>query len=146
MALLRMMYTSQAVGDPTPVQIEDLTRRSAAWNSQRGVTGYLAYGTKHFLQVLEGDRTEVNRVYHERIVTDPMHQRLAVIAVDNVSSRIFVDWPMGFGHITREHQRLLSTYFPHGELQPMFATPAGCLEFLRGLSTASHFGALRIAV
>lgn len=145
MPLLRMMYTSQTVGDPPLAEIENLIRRAAAWNAQRGLTGYLAYGTQHFLQVLEGDRTEVNRVYHERIVVDPRHRHLAVIAVDNVSSRIFVDWPMGFGHITREHQRLLATYFPHGELQPLFATPAGCLEFLRGLSTASHFGSLRLA-
>jgi hypothetical protein len=48
-----------------------------------------------FIQVLEGDRTEVDGVY-SRILKDNRHQDLIVLQEDFTASRHFENWAMGF--------------------------------------------------
>ena len=63
-------------------------------NARVGVTGALCLANGIFLQLLEGDRAEVNRLYH-RILSDPRHREPAELDFAEITSRRFTSWDMG---------------------------------------------------
>ena len=66
------MYASRAVPAIDQDGLIAILRKSKANNPQLGVTGVLCFSEGIFLQVLEGGRSAVNRLYN-RIVSDSRH-------------------------------------------------------------------------
>ncbi|MEM6661698.1 MAG: BLUF domain-containing protein [Pseudomonadota bacterium] len=95
MLFQRLIYTSDAVSDfheEDLSQILDVSRRN---NAICGVTGLLVYAEGHFLQLLEGRKTDVDDRY-ARIVTDNRHQNCKIVHRQSAPSRCFPKWEMGF--------------------------------------------------
>ncbi|PKG35202.1 BLUF domain-containing protein [Psychrobacter sp. Sarcosine-3u-12] len=62
-------------------------------NEQHGITGTLCYGNGHFLQCIEGKKSEVFDL-QKRIFADSRHKNIEVLLLRVINQRSFVDWRM----------------------------------------------------
>ena len=91
----QIIYSSEA---STPLQTDDLeelldhARRS---NASKGITGALVYAEGIFLQILEGDRGEVQGLM-AKILRDLRHETVLVLRECEVASAIFASWKMAY--------------------------------------------------
>jgi len=92
--LIQLTYASRTSRTITAEDLKNILGSSQRNNARVGVTGTLCLANGIFLQQLEGDRTEVNRLYH-RILADPRHREPAVLDFSEITSRRFFSWAMG---------------------------------------------------
>ncbi len=91
--LIRMLYLSRSVGPQTTMMTSSILATALDFNARNGITGVLCQGQGFFLQVLEGERSAVNRLYG-RIAQDTRHKDLEVLLVDDIQQRRFGNWTM----------------------------------------------------
>ena len=91
--LIRLIYVSKAVDPQTGTLTDSILRKAHAWNTQNDVTGVLCEGQGVFLQVLEGERGTVTRLY-ARIFADPRHKDLELIHCEGITERRYGEWSM----------------------------------------------------
>jgi hypothetical protein len=99
------------------LQIKDILAKSQRNNAQSGLTGALVFTGGRFLQCLEGHRREVNITYH-RIANDPRHLEPALLCFEEIDSRRFGDWNMGYLGFTKENRSLFLKYSSKAEFDP----------------------------
>jgi hypothetical protein len=99
-----MIYVSQAKKPMDAAELELLLSQSRQWNTGRGLTGLLIYRfsteneTGHFIQVLEGDESEVRSLF-DKIKHDKRHHTVLTFGSGALESRMFKDWAMGFKNV-----------------------------------------------
>jgi hypothetical protein len=111
------MYASRAVPALDHEELLAIVRRSRADNPGLGITGVLCYSGGIFLQVLEGGRSPVNRLY-QRIVADPRHTQVELLAYEEIAERRFAGWAMGQVDLSRLNPALLLKYSETATLDP----------------------------
>jgi class 3 adenylate cyclase len=90
----RITYVSTSTKPLSQATLDEIASVSARNNARSNVTGILLSGGDIFLQILEGEALEVDRVL-ERIRKDPRHDDLQLIKVENSApDRLFPDWSM----------------------------------------------------
>lgn len=119
--LVRLMYASRAVPAVDQEELQALMRQCRTQNPQIGVTGVLCFASGIFLQVLEGSRTAVNRLY-SRIVADTRHTDVELLAYEEIDERRFAGWAMGQVHMSGLNPALLLKYSATATLDP-YAVP-----------------------
>ena len=92
---IRLIHMSKTVGAQTSELSESILRQAHAWNTQNDVTGVLCQGQDVFLQVLEGKRAKVTKLY-ARIHADPRHKDLGLLHCESISARCYGDWSMAY--------------------------------------------------
>jgi hypothetical protein len=114
MALQQIIYTSAAVDEFREVDLAGLLLEARTKNTREGLTGMLLFHEGSFLQVLEGEAANVDRVY-ERIGRDRRHARVTLLLRHNIEVRQFDDWAMGFVAVKHIADRLpgYSDYLRH---------------------------------
>ena len=126
---VRLLYVSRAVGPQTTTVTGSILETARQHNQSNGITGVLCQGQGLFLQVLEGERSPVNRLY-ARILADPRHQDVELLHFEEISQRRFGNWSMA-------HVDLSSTdpmiQLQHPEFDPYSATGALMLAQLDDL-------------
>ncbi|GJD44936.1 hypothetical protein AFCDBAGC_2805 [Methylobacterium cerastii] len=90
--------------------LRDIVSASQRNNCRDGITGFLIFDKTWFIQILEGDRTQVGETYN-RIARDPRHTGATVADARNVSTRSFPNWTMGGAMRTPEVEEV---YLQHG--------------------------------
>ena len=97
--IFRLVYHSETaitgalhVVDAQIHRILDVSRRN---NARADVTGALMFNRGFFVQVLEGERAEVESTF-ERIQRSPLHRNLVVLKFDEAAARGFARWSMAF--------------------------------------------------
>jgi Sensors of blue-light using FAD len=115
--LVRLMYASRAVPAIDQEELVAILRRSKANNPALGVTGVLCFSEGIFLQVLEGGRSAVNRLYN-RIATDPRHTDVELLCYEEIGERHFAGWSMGQVNMSRLNPGLLLKYSEKPTLDP----------------------------
>lgn len=95
MPLYQIMYISSAHGDVTPTQCAHISHAASTRNQAEDVTGLLLFNGKRFLQVLEGPREAVERVYH-RICDDGRHYAVVKLREMEIEEREFGNWAMAY--------------------------------------------------
>jgi hypothetical protein len=115
--LVRLMYASRAVNAVDQNELVAILRKSKANNPEHGITGVLCYSEGIFLQVLEGGRSEVNRLYN-RIAADPRHTDVELMHYEEISERRFAGWSMGQVNMARLNRALLLKYSAKAVLDP----------------------------
>lgn len=115
--LVRLMYASRAVASMDAETLAAIMKKSRANNPQVGVTGVLCYSGGIFLQVLEGGRLPVNRLYN-RIANDPRHHDVALLRYEEIGERRFAGWAMGQVMMNMLNPALLLKYSEKAELDP----------------------------
>jgi hypothetical protein len=91
--MYRLIYKSRANQRIDWEFVNELFARSEVNNQETGITGVLLATDTHFLQVLEGSFEDVNDLFM-RIVRDPRHDNIQLIAFGCVDSRLFGGWAM----------------------------------------------------
>jgi hypothetical protein len=91
--LIRLIYVSKAVDPQNGTLADAILRKAHTWNTQNDITGVLCEGQGVFLQALEGERGQVNRLY-ARIAADPRHTDLELIHCEGITQRRYAGWSM----------------------------------------------------
>ena len=115
--LVRLMYASRAAAGLQPEALQAILRQCKAANPQHGITGVLCFGEGLFLQVLEGGRGAVNRLYGH-IVADARHRQVELMLYEEVRERRFAGWSMGHVDLARLNPSLLLKYSATATLDP----------------------------
>jgi len=117
--LVRLMYASRAVPAVDQEELLAILKKSKTNNPKLGVTGVLCacFDSHIFMQVLEGGRSAVNRLY-QRIAADPRHTDVELLAYEEISERRFAGWSMGQVNMSRLNPALLLKYSECARLDP----------------------------
>ena len=96
MSLIRLVYASESrlVDANRRAELDGILASARRFNDQNGITGFLLATDQAFAQVLEGPRDTVAEAYG-RIVADPRHAALRLLAEEPIAARSFPDWAMG---------------------------------------------------
>ena len=141
--LVRLMYASRAAAAALDhEELQAILRQSRANNPPLGVTGVLCVcpASGIFLQVLEGGRSAVNRLY-QRIVADRRHSAVELLAFEEITERRFAGWAMGQVDMSRLNPALLLKYSEKPVLDPYALPGSASLALLQDLTaTASVIG------
>ena len=138
--LVRLLYASRAAEPVTPDLLSAILRRSRQHNPAQGITGVLCCSGDVFLQVLEGGRPAVNRLY-ARIVADPRHREPELLAYESIVERRFAGWSMGQVQLSRMNPAMLLKYSATAALDPFAVPGAVSMALLDELvATASIVG------
>lgn len=97
--LFRIVYMSRnrLPGSPAQIQtvVDEILATSRRNNAPVDVGGVLLFNNGCFLQVLEGEYSEVSKTF-ERIQRDERHDQVIVLDAGYPSERLFADWSMAF--------------------------------------------------
>ena len=107
--LKQLIYASRAT---RPLSDEDLLRilRGAHERNQpRHITGILVYRNAVFLQVLEGEDSDLEAIW-AIIQADARHDNIVVIRDAPVQERDFADWSMGFVNLSHKDLSTIPGY------------------------------------
>lgn len=115
--LVRLLYVSRAVPAVDHEELLAILRKSKANNPALGVTGVLCFSEGIFLQVLEGGRAAVNRLYN-RIAADARHTQVELLAYEEIGERRFAGWSMGQVNMACLNPALLLKYSETATLDP----------------------------
>lgn len=115
-----MLYVSRAVGPQTTTVTASILSKAQARNAEAGICGVLCQGQGLYLQVLEGERGAVNRVY-ARIVADPRHRDVDLLLLEEIAKPRFAGWSMALVELS---ERDPMVRLGHPEFDPYHASGA----------------------
>jgi hypothetical protein len=95
MALHEIIYVSLATHEMKQAELLALLDQARVHNEAHGITALLMYHRQEFLQLLEGERDEVEALY-STICRDPRHQQVYAMWEGPVQTLSFDHWAMGF--------------------------------------------------
>ena len=135
-----VLYRSETSLTPRSDTTRTLIDRSRRRNRERALTGFLHHDDGIFFHWLEGD-AETLALTMERILHDPRHRGLVVLASGPLPARRFPDCPMGYS--TQSDYSLLRWLADHSvTVREHSALATALLSFLeeRAGSTSSTGG------
>ncbi|MDE0472257.1 MAG: BLUF domain-containing protein [Ekhidna sp.] len=91
--LFRLVYTSARSKHCNSKEIDKILEKSRNNNAKLGITGILIYTKDRFLQVLEGEKEKINKLY-KTIEEDDRHGAPILRFCESVSKRYFEGWDM----------------------------------------------------
>ena len=95
-----LVYQSVATPLLTPAALLDILLTARRFNSSARLTGLLLVDGGRVLQFLEGREPAITDLY-ARLVRDPRHTAVTLLAAGPAQVREFPDWAMGFMPIGR---------------------------------------------
>lgn len=115
--LVRLIYASRVGESFGEGDLAAVLRQSRQHNPANGITGLLCHTDGVFIQVLEGGREAVNTLYN-RVVADPRHRDVTLLAYTEVPERRFAGWTMGQVNLQRMNPGLVLKYGASAKLDP----------------------------
>jgi hypothetical protein len=115
--LVRLLYASRAAASLDADALNAIVKRCRANNPALGVTGVLCFSGGLFMQVLEGGRSVVNRLY-AGILADSRHTEVELLSYEEIGERRFAGWAMGQVNLARVNPALLLKYSETELLDP----------------------------
>jgi Sensors of blue-light using FAD len=131
---VRTLYVSRAVGPQTTAVTGSILSAAQAYNQLNGISGVLCQGQGLYLQVLEGERSAVNRLY-TRIIQDPRHTDVQLLHLEEITERRFAKWSMAFVDISDRDPMIR---MGHPEFDPYSASGALVMTMVDELVAAGH--------
>ncbi len=97
--LIHLIYVSTATEDFSQAMLSELLQVARKNNRALNVTGMLLFHENSFFQILEGEKSNVERLY-TTISHDKRHNDVIQIISETIPARSFPDWSMGLSVIT----------------------------------------------
>ena len=91
----RLIYSSEAAPGLAASELEEMLAESRIRNKAHGITGVLLLVEGAFLQILEGEKDDVEDLM-VRIQRDPRHHDVKVFYEEEVDERAFESWSMAY--------------------------------------------------
>jgi len=130
--LVRCLYASRAVKPLVAANLDKLLEQSRRNNPRSGITGLLCYTDDIFVQVIEGGRDDVCKLFNA-IVRDDRHQDIRLLVYEEIAERVFGSWSMGQAKIEGINPALLLKYSERAELNPFICSGQTTMALLREL-------------
>lgn len=125
-----LIYASHATRDWTDQELFDLLSTSRLRNAHLGITGLLVYAQRRFLQILEGEQSQVLELY-DSIKHHPGHKNAMVLLDDEIEERLFPDWSMGFERLDEDELSSISGFRKIDEFIKSIDKPHPAFTFLK---------------
>jgi hypothetical protein len=132
--LVRVLYVSRAVGPQTSTVTHSILAKAQAYNREHGIGGVLCQGRGLYLQVLEGERSAVHRLY-ARIVADRRHTDVELLHQEEVADRRYAQWSMAHVDLAADDPMV---QMKHPEFDPYSASGAFVMQLLEELLVSGH--------
>lgn len=91
----QIVYYSTATQAFSEQDLIDLLNYANNYNKPLGISGCLVYSDGKFIQLLEGERDAVLKLF-EKIKQDPRHSNVTVTVEMTVNQKLFPGWGMAF--------------------------------------------------
>ena len=91
----QLLYRSDQAYEMEAADMVKLLFDARAFNRDHGITGLLLLHAGKFMQLLEGQQQDVQRLYR-RIAEDARHRNVTVEVNAPADQRLFPDWNMGY--------------------------------------------------
>jgi len=139
--LVRLVYASRSASPVTDEVVGSILAQSRKNNPEHGVTGVLCVcHSDVFLQVLEGGREEVNRIY-SKVLRDDRHIDVTLLDYAEINQRRFSGWRMGRVDLDKVNAGIILKYSEKPRLDPFMISGRVALTLLEELgSSASIMG------
>ncbi|MES2565248.1 MAG: BLUF domain-containing protein [Bacteroidota bacterium] len=98
--MFELIYRSKADIKIKSSDIVDILNTSKHWNSLHNITGCLLYYNHEFIQILEGNETEVKKLF-SRIEKDKRHTDVTHIIENAKQARTFKNWSMAYHELKK---------------------------------------------
>ncbi|WP_207461176.1 BLUF domain-containing protein [Azospirillum sp. SYSU D00513] len=89
----RLAYYSEITSEFSAEMMHDIVRKSQMNNACHGVTGCLVQHGKYFIQLLEGPRSVLTRLFCA-IAKDSRHTNVVLVELRDISAARFPGWNM----------------------------------------------------
>lgn len=99
MALFQLIYMSTLAEGDTTV-LASILESSVKNNKRRNITGMMLCADDNVVQVLEGPKDQVLETF-QAIASDSRHNGLFVLIEQDIASRQFASWSMGFRQLSK---------------------------------------------
>ncbi|NUU04518.1 BLUF domain-containing protein [Herbaspirillum robiniae] len=136
--LVRLIYASRARVAISSEVIDSILASARKNNPGQGITGVLCYSDSIFVQVLEGGRDQVNRIYGN-LQRDERHHDLVLLAYESIDERQYSSWTMGKIRLDKINRSLLLKYSVCGELNPYLVSNCATVALLNELASTAAF-------
>ena len=131
--LVRLLYVSQPVGPITTTVTTLILEQSNIYNKKENITGVLCQGSGLWMQVLEGERHQVNVLY-ARIMASRHHNNVELLSMEEITQRQFGKWSMALVHLSKDDPIV---QMAHPEFDPYSATAKDAIALLVALIKTS---------
>jgi hypothetical protein len=139
--LVRLLYVSQPVGPITTTVTTLILEQSNIYNKKENITGVLCQGSGLWMQVLEGERHQVNVLY-ARIMASRHHNNVELLSMEEITQRQFGKWSMALVHLSKDDPMV---QMAHPEFDPYSATAKDAMALLDALvKTSSPIGSMEL--
>jgi hypothetical protein len=134
--LVRLVYASRSTEEIDEAMAASIVEQSKKYNLEHGITGVLCtYAEGNlFLQVLEGGRAEVNKLYGS-ILRDPRHRDVTLLDYAEITERRFASWRMGRVNLTRVNLGIILRFSESSVLDPFSMSGQALLALLDELTS-----------
>jgi uncharacterized protein YdiU (UPF0061 family) len=95
MNLTRLIYASTALPGINFASLQQILSTAETKNLKKTITGALVYGSGYFLQILEGNRSDISALYNH-ISQDKRHSEVELLEVMPIQTRDFEQWSMRY--------------------------------------------------
>ena len=90
-----LTYESNATGNPTVKDMEQLLVEARTNNIKNGITGCLIFYNGGFIQIIEGEKAKLEKLYG-KIKNDTRHTDVHLFSEANITERTFSNWGMSY--------------------------------------------------
>lgn len=108
----RLIYISEHDKAIDEEFLFSIMEASEKHNVELGITGLLLASDRHFIQVLEGSRANVNELY-DIIVKDKRHNSIELVSYKPIAERAFPEWSMKIVSIDDSNKGLQEMILSH---------------------------------
>ncbi|WP_171402482.1 BLUF domain-containing protein [Acinetobacter soli] len=139
MSLIGLMYASKTRSEHSQIKqdLMDILTEAVNFNSRHDITGVLYYGNGYFLQYLEGEKNQVETLFHSMILKDQRHKNCEVIFLESSEERLFGRWSMKFAPINSQIRDFFQKYHVD-EFNPYLLSTELIPSFIRILIDQPH--------
>lgn len=96
-----LIYRSEVANQMPEDELKHLLEQSRERNKTINITGMLLFFDNKFLQLLEGEETDIKTLYAD-ICKDTRHKNIVTLKEGDAESRLFPDWSMSFKIVSKE--------------------------------------------
>jgi len=132
MSLVQLVYISEPIGDMQS-SLSEFIPLAQEKNKQFSITGLILSGKDFYLQVIEGEKENINQLYRN-IVRDERHRHCTLLRYTETAFRDFADWSMTHTTLEELHNSYLDVIVAPGELTYRKLTGIRAMALLRRIS------------
>ena len=127
--LVQLLYISRANVPLTTTVTTTILESARVHNRVAGITGLLCQGQDLFIQILEGERSVVNRLYNT-LIKDKRHKDVEIVSLEEIQVRKFPNWSMAHVIISEDDPII---QLNHPEFDPFNASADQLQELIADL-------------